>query len=73
MCAELAISVTEALCIEKCSTSALTTLGQYTLQRMDWSRFGKLLFSLRWLSSRPFELSLKRMFAHIVDNVIDSG
>lgn len=73
MLVELAITVTEAQCIEKCSTSALKTLGQYTLQRMDWSRFGKLLFSLRWLSSRSFEFSLKRMFTHIVDNVIDSS
>lgn len=68
---ELAITANEAQRIEQRSTAALSTLGQYTLQRMDWSRLGKLLLTLRWLSGRPFEASLKRLFTHIVDNVID--
>lgn len=70
---ELAITVNEAQRIEQRSTTALTTLGQYTLQRTDWSRFAKLLLTLRWLSSRSFELPLKRLFMHIVDSVIDSN
>lgn len=69
---EHAITLTDAQQIEHLTNSALNTLGHYTLQRMDWTRFGRLLLTLRYLSIRPFEAALKRLFSHIIDDIIES-
>lgn len=58
--------------IEYLTNGALATLGQYCLQRMEWTRFGKLLLALRSMSLRPFDTALKQIFNHLIDDVIES-
>lgn len=58
--------------IEHLTNGALVTLGHYCLQRMEWTRFGKLLLTLRCLSLQPFDTALKKLFNPIIDDVIES-
>lgn len=70
--AEYALSTSETKQIEHLTNGALVTLGHYCLQRMQWTRFGKLLLTLRCLSLRPFDTALKQLFNHIIGDVIES-
>lgn len=69
---EYSLSLSEALQIDHITNGALATLGHYCLQRMDWTRYGKLLLALRCLSSKPFDAPLKQLFNDIIDAVIHS-
>ena len=69
---EYSLSSTETQQIEHLTNNALATLGHYCLQRMQWTRFGKLLLTLRYLSLKPFDAALKQLFNHIIDDVIES-
>lgn len=69
---EYSLSTSETHQIEYLTNGALATLGHYCLQRMEWTRFGKLLLALRCLSLRPFDTALKHLFNHIIDHVIES-
>lgn len=69
---EYALSASETNQIEHLTNGALVTLGHYCLQRMQWTRFGKLLLTLRCLSLRPFDMALKQLFNHIIGDVIES-
>lgn len=69
---EYSLGTFETKKIEHLTNGALMTLGHYCLQRMEWARFGKLLLTLRCLSQRPFNIALKQLFNHIIDDVIES-
>lgn len=69
---EYALSGQQLQQIDRFSTNALLTLGYYTMQRLDWSRFGRLLLHLRSLSLKSFETSLDQLFSHIINQIIDS-
>lgn len=69
---EYALSTAETTQIEHLTNGALVTLGHYCLQRMQWTRFGKLLLTLRCLSVRPFDTALKQLFNHIIGDVIEA-
>lgn len=71
-CLEYSLGSSETQQIEHLTNGVLLTLGHYCLQRMEWTRFGKLLLTLRCLSLRPFDTALKQLFNHIIDEVIES-
>lgn len=72
MFSEYSLGPSETHQIEHLTNGALLTLSHYCLQRMEWTRFGKLLLTLRCLSLKPFDASLKQIFNHIIDEVIES-
>lgn len=69
---EYSLNASETQQIEYLTNGALVTLGHYCLQRMEWTRFGKLLLTLRCLSLQPFDTALKQLFNPIIDDVIES-
>ncbi|XP_031621573.1 nuclear receptor subfamily 2 group E member 1 [Contarinia nasturtii] len=69
---EYSLGKSETQKIEHLTNGALMTLGHYCLQRMEWTRFGRLLLALRSLSLSPFDTTLKQLFNHLIDDVIES-
>lgn len=68
---EYALSSAETKHIEHLTNGALIALGHYSLQRMQWTRFGKLLLALRCISLRNFDSILKQLFKNIINDVIE--
>lgn len=56
--------------IDHLANGALTTLAHYTLQRMQWTRYGQLLLALRYLSLRDFSTTLRRIFKDVIESVM---
>lgn len=69
--AEYALSAAETKHIEHLTNGALIALGHYSLQRMQWTRFGKLLLALRCMSLRNFDSMLQQLFKNIINDIID--
>lgn len=68
---EYALSPVETKHIEHLTNGALIALGHYSLQRMQWTRFGKLLLALRCISLRNFDSILKQLFKNVINDIIN--
>lgn len=67
LCVEFAIGKADSRQIESYADGALLSLSHYSLQHMQWVRYGKLLLALR-------NLSLQRNYGvlqHILQNIIN--
>lgn len=71
--AEYAMGIVEAQQIGHLTNGALITLGHYSLQRMEWTRFGKLLLGLRCLALKQFDATLKQLFNSIIEDIIEQN
>lgn len=70
--AEYAMTATEVQQIDHLINGALMALGHYSMQRLEWTRFGRLLLTLRSLCLKSFDTSLKQLFNHIIDGIVES-
>lgn len=67
---EYAIGFNESQQIETLTEGALMALAHYTLQQMQWTRYGKLLLALRDLSLRNYDGVLQNLFNNIINEIL---
>lgn len=67
---EYALSSIDKKQIDHLANGTLSTLARYSLQRMQWTRYGQLLLALRCISSRYSGTALRSLFSHIISDLL---
>lgn len=70
---ECGLTTEESKKLEFLTEGSLIALGHYTLQQIQWTRFGKLLLALRGLSLRGFDSYLQNVFRSIIDDLLSDN
>lgn len=67
---EFGLSLDESKQLENLTDGALIALGRYTLQNINWCRYGKLLLGLRGLSIHQLGSTLQNIFQNIIGDIL---